>query len=125
MASQDELQVSDGARDSAPADRNDSRKHRRARPSVDVQLAQDYKEQQHLPLIGQGVDPELNGEPEEFPSLGTDAEYVEIVLDKRLRIDLQTAQSWPDDRKSEVSEGGGPPRDYVTGRKLSDHGRSW
>ncbi|KAI1429256.1 hypothetical protein F5Y12DRAFT_797525 [Xylaria sp. FL1777] len=116
MASQGELQ------DSVENYSKPLEKHRRARPSVDIQLAQNYKERQDLPPVKHGIDPELQGGPEEKDPSG-DLEYVKIVLDERLKIDLQTTQSRPDERGAEV-EDGGPPRDYVTGRMLSEHGRS-
>ncbi|KAI0512619.1 hypothetical protein F5B22DRAFT_657733 [Xylaria bambusicola] len=124
MASQGELRNSDSEKEPKATDKNHpkaSSKHGKGRPSVDVQLAQNYRERQDLPPIEQGVDPKQEGGNQEFPS--SDAEYVEIVLDKRLKIDLQTTQSWPDERRSEA-DNGKSPRDYVTGRKLSQHGRS-
>ncbi|KAK5627661.1 hypothetical protein RRF57_003376 [Xylaria bambusicola] len=124
MASQGGFPNSDGKKEPKATDKNHPKtpkKYRKGRPSVDVQLAQDYRERQDLPPIEQGLDPKLEGDNEEFPS--SDAEYVEIVLDKRLKIDLQTTQSWPDERRSETDDGK-PPRDCVTGRKLSNHGRS-
>ncbi|KAI0419923.1 hypothetical protein F5X98DRAFT_372151 [Xylaria grammica] len=117
MASQEVLQNLH-ERDSTSSHENVSRaswKHTKAPPPVDVELAQSYRDQQDLPPIKQDIiDPELHvGE-----ALGSDVEYVEILLDKGLK-----APSWLYEHGIEA-EGSGPPRDYITGRIISDHGRT-
>ncbi|KAI3336425.1 hypothetical protein HD806DRAFT_542337 [Xylariaceae sp. AK1471] len=97
-------------------------KHRKGRPSVDVGLAQNYKERQDLPPVAQGVDPELQGAHEET-SNRTEPEYVEILLHEEIKADQRTAQWQLDKRETKVREDE-PPRDYVTGRILSEQGRS-
>ncbi|KAI0542312.1 hypothetical protein GGR58DRAFT_453486 [Xylaria digitata] len=94
--------------DSTPTDENvskTSKKHKKWRPSIDVQLAQNYKHQQDLPPVKNGADPELP--VDEVPS--PVSEYVEILLDESLREEVEETR---------------PPRDYVTGRMISNHGRS-
>ncbi|KAI3343466.1 hypothetical protein F4824DRAFT_507272 [Ustulina deusta] len=120
-----ELRDLNGERDSTPADENYSEnleKHRKARPSVDIKLAQNYRERQDLPPVGQGADPEHRRGPEDIPS--PDLEYAEIVLDERLKIDLQTTTRSRRAEEETKAEDGWQPRDYVTGRMLSEHGRS-
>ncbi|KAJ2989453.1 hypothetical protein NUW58_g3456 [Xylaria curta] len=92
-------------------------KNRKARPCVNVELAQQYREQQELPPVERGVDPKLQNPPRDVPS--PEAEYIEIILDDDLKKDKQKARPPPDN-----NEGGARPRDYVTGRMLSEFGRS-
>ncbi|KAI0816307.1 hypothetical protein GGR55DRAFT_697194 [Xylaria sp. FL0064] len=96
---------------------------KRARLSVDIQLAQNYREEEDLPLIRQGVDPELQGDPEGDDS--EDTEYVQTGLDERLMIesDLQPTSSHQDDQKKK-SKYSYLDRDRVTGRMLSETGGS-
>ncbi|KAI0969433.1 hypothetical protein F4678DRAFT_463692 [Xylaria arbuscula] len=124
MASQDEPQVLDGVKDSDQTEERYSEnfgKHRKARPSVDIQLAQNYKERQGLPPIRQGVDPELPGSQEE--DLDADMGYVKIALDEHLKIDLQKRQSRSHDQGTDT-EDERLSRDSVTGRMLSTRGTS-
>ncbi|TGJ81089.1 hypothetical protein E0Z10_g7680 [Xylaria hypoxylon] len=114
MASPEELQDLRGQRNSTSVDESISKisgKHAKSRPSVDVQIAQNYRSRQDLPPIKHCIDPELH--IGEVPS--PDVEYVEILPDESLRID-------PYEQVIEV-EDSAPPRDYVTGRILSGHGR--
>ncbi|KAF2972089.1 hypothetical protein GQX73_g1432 [Xylaria multiplex] len=94
--------------DLTPTDENvpkTSKKHKKSRPSIDVQLAQNYKHRQELPPVENGVDPELPVDEDLSPG----SEYVEILLDESLRAEVEEAR---------------PPRDYVTGRIISNHGQS-
>ncbi|KAI0453306.1 hypothetical protein F5B21DRAFT_525989 [Xylaria acuta] len=120
MASQQEPQVSHCERYSIPIDENVSKltaKHKKARPSVNIKLAQDYRKRQDLPPV-EREDPKLKGGYENLSS--PDVEYVQILLDESLKVDQH---SWRDERGFEAADEG-QPRDYVTGRMLSEYGRS-
>ncbi|KAI1281337.1 hypothetical protein F5Y07DRAFT_412383 [Xylaria sp. FL0933] len=96
---------------------------KRARLSLDIQLAQNYREEEDLPLIRQRLDLELEEDHEGEDS--EDTEYVQTVLDERLVIkpDLQPASSHQHDQKKK-SNYGRVVRDRVTGRMLSETGGS-
>ncbi|KAI1752335.1 hypothetical protein F4782DRAFT_530588 [Xylaria castorea] len=120
MASRQEPQVSYHERDSIPTDRNVTKLtavHKKARPSINVKLAQDYREQEDLPPIKQG-DPELRRVHENLPN--PELEYVQVLIDEGLKTDQHSLGDQPG---SEVADEG-PPRDHVTGRMLSEYGRS-
>jgi hypothetical protein len=106
------------------------RKHRKGRPSIDVELAQNYKERQVLPPIEQGADPGFE-ETENRSNLET--EIVKIILDDRQKIEEQSAQEQPAVSEKNFKEPkdkmvkpkeDGPPRDLVTGRVMSEEGRT-
>lgn len=125
MESQQELRIFEGEEHQAGLPNETiftgpAEKHTKARPSVDIGLAQNYKERQDLPTVDE--------EPaEDGPEVET--EYVKIMLDESLRADQarqrQTARSSLSLSGPESDGGGGKlPRDRVTGRTLSEHGRS-
>ncbi|KAI1353082.1 hypothetical protein F5Y01DRAFT_277733 [Xylaria sp. FL0043] len=113
------------ARNSALESSYESSKNssKRARLSLDIQLAQNYREEEDLPLIRQRLYPELEEDPEGEDS--EDTEYVQTVLDERLVIepDIQPTNSQQDNQKKK-SNYGRVVRDRVTGRMLSETGRS-
>ncbi|KAI1202623.1 hypothetical protein F5X97DRAFT_344784 [Nemania serpens] len=122
MESQQELCTSNGEGNQAglPSEQiftRPAKNHKKARPSVDTDLAQEYRERQDLPTVGRE---HAEAGPQE------EAEYVKIMLDESVRADRdrQTAQPSVSGLSDEVSDDGKPPRDRVTGRTLSQFGRS-
>lgn len=116
MMSRQEPQASHSERNSIPTDENVSElaaKHVKVPPSVDVKLAQKYREKQNLPPIAERDSGPKRGS-ENVP--GPDVEYIQILLHESLKIEKQPCQ----DEQESVE----PPRDHVTGRMLSEYGRS-
>ncbi|KAI0481577.1 hypothetical protein F4859DRAFT_425500 [Xylaria cf. heliscus] len=119
MASQQEHQASYSEKKSNPIDENVSKlvsNNIKTRPSVNVKLAQGYREKQALPPIEQG-DPGLKGVSESVPE--SDVEYVPVLLHESLKIHKHPRQ---DEQESKAVDD--PPRDYITGRILSEYGIS-
>jgi len=105
-------------------------KHRKGRPSIDVELAQNYKERQALPPIEQGADPGFE-ETEDMSNLET--EVVKIILDDGPKTEEHSTQEQlaVSEKKSKgpkdeavKPKGEGPPRDLVTGCMISEEGRT-
>ncbi|KAI0439306.1 hypothetical protein F4803DRAFT_568666 [Xylaria telfairii] len=116
MVTRQEPQASHCESNSIPTDKNVSKlaaENIKPRPSVDVNLAQKYKEKQDLPPIAQG-DSRPKGGSGNAPS--PNVEHIQTLLHESLKIENQSSQ---DQEPEDV-----PPRDHVTGRMLSEFGRS-
>ncbi|KAI1168116.1 hypothetical protein F5B18DRAFT_600373 [Nemania serpens] len=89
--------------------------HMKPRPSVDIGLAQGYREKQNLPTVGQ--------EPsEDVPQAETG--YVKIMLDESLRSYRDRLTVTSSLLSGPETDDGKPSRCKVTGRVLSEHARS-
>ncbi|KAI0879631.1 hypothetical protein GGS24DRAFT_508524 [Hypoxylon argillaceum] len=91
--------------------------HGKSRLSVDIGLAQNYTDRKGLPALTQA--------DHEQGSVGKDdnveSGYIEIRLDESLQTLRKASHPWRDESEDESP---GPPRDHVTGRILSEFGRS-
>lgn len=152
MASQQELEASQYEKDavSAKEDATESvEKHKKGPPSVDIKLAQNYKDRQHLPPVTQGLDPDVQGADKEVPQeLDPDVQgaheeaannteeyteesvYVDIILDEEIKADQQQQKQQQrlegkeENEQATDDQDDGPPRDHVTGRMLSENSQS-
>ncbi|KAI0552068.1 hypothetical protein F4679DRAFT_572016 [Xylaria curta] len=113
MLSRQEFQVSSYEKSSTSTSKKVTKSTaapKQARPSVNVKLAQNYRKQEDLPPIERGS-PRLRFD-ENLSS--QEAEDIQIPLGESSREAQRRTENTDD----------GPPRDYVTGRMLSEYGRS-
>ncbi|KAI8634621.1 hypothetical protein F5Y19DRAFT_485630 [Xylariaceae sp. FL1651] len=123
MASQKELPATDDGMGSSFTDSTTSQKARnnkRTRPSVDIELAQGYKERQDLPPVEQGLDPDIQESDGDISPMGKEDDR---FLNEIVEAKQSTVRSKQNEQVNEGIENG-PSRDYVTGRVLSEDGQS-
>ncbi|KAI1501238.1 hypothetical protein F5X99DRAFT_409208 [Biscogniauxia marginata] len=87
-------------------------KHRKAKPSIDIKLAQGFKEKERLPIIEKGQDPATEE---------TDATAPAGTEDSVKQDNGETMTLWSREDKEEKKK---LKRDLITGRLLSKNGQS-